>query len=548
MKRPLLLIGINLMVQIAFGQGNVVNTDSEIEKITVYLNGAEMKRIAKVDLKKGKNSIVMTGLSNQAQPNSVQVGVSGDIEMFGVATKNDFLNAGELVPRIKVIKDSLDLVRKDIKNVDNQIDGYRIEKEMLTENKKMVGNNSSITVAELDKATTFFRKRVWEINEGWTNLDRKRNEMALIQNKLNAQLRDLNAKNNPSRKNVTIEVESERDQKVEVRLRYLVGTAGWGPAYDIIADDTSEGIMLKYNGKVFNNTGLDWNDVDLVLSTADPYQSATAPVLTTWHLDFNTNNLATSQGFLNQLGRDNVRMEDDMEEMATFDADGGGGGGGTQLTVSLAELSAEFEIDRKYTIPSDRKSYQVKISEQDLKTSFEHFAVPKMDKDAFLIAKLSNWEALDLIDGPANIYYGDTFIGESLINTRSISDTMDISLGRDKQVIVTRVRQEDFTSKKFIGSNKKEQFGFEISVKNNRNIPVSIEVKDQIPVSKVDDISVDAIDISGGKLDEKTGIITWNLELQPRQTRKLRLAFSVKYPKNSNVNLKRQRVRNARYF
>ena len=546
MKNFVIFFGSLFFVFSLFGQNMEIKTNSEIEKITVYLNGAEMKRVAKVDLKKGKNNIVMMGLSNLAQPNSVQVGVSGDVEMFGIATKNDFLNAGELQPRIKVIKDSLELVRIEIKSIDNQIDGYRIEKEMLVENKKMVGNNSSITVAELDKATTFFRTRVWEINKGRTKLDRKRQKMGVEQNNLNQQLRDLNAKNNPSRKVIAMEVDSPRDQNVEVKLRYLVGNAGWGPAYDIIADDVSEGIVLKYNGKVYNNTGIDWNDVKLVLSTADPYQSATAPNLTTWHLDFNTDDLASAQGFMNTLGRDNVMMEDDMEErkldMGVNNEDG------TQLTVSLAELSAEFEIEKKYSIPSDRKSYQVKISEQDIMTSFEHFSVPKMDKDAFLIAKLPNWESLDLIDGPANVYYGDTFIGESLINTRSISDTMDISLGRDKQVIVTRVRQEDFTSKKFIGSSKKEQFGFEISVKNNRNIPVSIEVKDQIPISRVDEITVDAINISGGKLDEITGIITWNLELQPKQTKKFDLTFSVKYPKNSSVNLKRKRASSARYF
>ena len=203
------------MANFIFGQGNKIETNSEIEKITVYLNGAELKRTAKVDLKKGKNNVVMMGLSNQAQPNSVQVGISGDVEMFGIATKNDFLNAGELVPRIKVIKDSLEIIRNEIVSVDNHVEGYRIEKEMLIENKKMVGNNSSITVAELDKATSFFRTRVWEINEGRTKLDRKRQKLGVEQNKLNQQLRDLNAKNNPSRKVVAIEVESPRDQRVK---------------------------------------------------------------------------------------------------------------------------------------------------------------------------------------------------------------------------------------------------------------------------------------------------------------------------------------------
>ncbi|MEM7161652.1 MAG: DUF4139 domain-containing protein [Bacteroidota bacterium] len=543
-------------------QDKTIKVESDYQQITVYLNGAEIKRSANIGLKAGKNKISMINLSNSLEPSSVQVGIGNDVQMLGIASQNDFLSAEELVPRIKTIKDSLQIVQRELKTIDNTLEGYHTEKTMLIQNQKIVGSNATVTVAELDKATTFFRKRIWEINEGKTQLEWDRSDLQEEQYKLQRQLNELNAQTNPSRKVVNIELDSPRAQNVEIRLRYLVSNAGWAPAYDIVAGDIEKGIDFKYNGKVYNNTGLDWNEVQLILSTADPYECATAPVLTPWNLNFNRSRVPELiQGNVyDGLGRENMKVpsltsepnsqsgllierNDNFQEELFIPSEGG-----QSMMVSLPELSAEFEIEKLYSIPADRKSYLVKINEFDLDAQFEHFAVPKMDKDAFLIAKLSSWQKLDLIDGPANIYYGDTYVGESIINTRNTNDTIDISLGRDKQVLITRVKKEDFTKNKSLGAKRKERFEFEITLKNNRNIPVVVAMKDQIPVSQVDDIEVTSLEISGGKLEEDNGIITWDVELNPGQSKKYVLAFEVKYPKNKKVALERRKVMNARWY
>ena len=542
MNKALIIFLSIIFYTLGNSQSKPVFVSPEISKITVYLNGAEIKRDASIELKSGKNNIVLKGLSNYLQPNSVQISIEGDVEILGIVTKNDFLDIAKIEPRIQVLKDSLELLNREIKDLTDLIDGYNIEKQMLKQNQSIGGSNNGVSITELDKGTTFFRSRTWEINKAWTKLDRDKQRLEIERGKINNQLNDLNVKNNPSRKNVVVEADSPKEQKVNLSIRYLVGAAGWGPAYDIIAQDVDKDIELNYNGKVFNNTGIDWIDANLVLSTADPYQSASAPNLTPWYIDFDQGaSFKQSFGRLNQMAPVQSEAMFDMDDAEIVST-------GNVLNVNLAELSAEFEIEKRYTIPSDRKSYSVKIKEHQLDTQFEHFAVPKMDKDAFLLARIWGWEKLDLIDGPANIYYGDTFVGESLISTRSVEDTMDISLGRDKQIIVTRVKQEDFSSKGFIGSNRKESFAFEITVKNNRNIDMDITIKDQIPVSRNSEIDVNDEKYGSGSLDDLTGIVTWDLKLKPGETKKLLISYTVKYPKNRKVTLKRYRAANATYF
>jgi len=538
----------------SIAQEKPIKVNSEFEQITVYLNGAEIKRTAEVSLKAGKNNIVMMGLSNTLEPSSVQVGIGNDVQMLGIATQNDFLNASDLVPRIAVINDSLKLIQRKLKDIDNTLEGYHTEKVMLNQNQKIVGSNATVSVAELDKATTFFRTRIWEINKGKTELEWDKQDLQNEQYKLQRQLNDLNAQTNPSRKVVNVEVESPRAQRVEVRLRYLLSSAGWAPSYDIIAGDIEKGLDFKYNGKVYNDSGLDWNEVQLILSTADPYKSATAPSITAWKLNYNQMRgpqFEQAKGRINGFGLDNmaesVSPNSDDLDLALEEIGFNAVGEGQTMMVSLPELSSEFVIDKRYTIPSDNKSYLVKVNDFELDADFEHFAVPKMDKDAFLIAKISDWQKLNLIDGPANIYYGDTYVGESIINTRNTNDTIDISMGRDKQLLITRVKKEDFTKDKVIGSKRKERFEFEMTIKNNRNIPLQLTMKDQIPISEVDDIEVEALEISNGDLDEDTGIITWDLEVSPGATKKVTLAFEVKYPKNKKVAIERKRMMRAKY-
>lgn len=170
-----------------------------------------------------------------------------------------------------------------------------------------------------------------------------------------------------------------------------------------------------------------------------------------------------------------------------------------------------------------------------MKTLYTHSAVPKLDKDAFLMAQLVEWEKFNLLSGKANIYFEGSFVGETFLNAKNTKDTMNISLGRDKRIVIDRKQIKDFTRKRFLGSNIKQTFGYEISVRNTKKENVTITIEEQIPVSRTNKITVELLEAEGAQVDKITGKVTWKITLKPQQTTKLTLKYSVKYPKKQQI-------------
>ena len=199
-------------------------------------------------------------------------------------------------------------------------------------------------------------------------------------------------------------------------------------------------------------------------------------------------------------------------------------------------LAAEFKIGIPFSVPSDGEPHTVDVQQRSLTTAYAHTTVPKLDPTAFLVAHLTNWENLKLLPGEANIFLDGTFTGKSVIDPTQTKDTLTLSLGRDQNVVVQRERMKDFQKRSTLGSNIKEQFGYEISLRNTKSTPVTITVEDQIPISTHSDIEVSEIETNGGKLDKETGKVTWLVTLKPNETVKRTLRFEVKYPKNNRVS------------
>lgn len=199
------------------------------------------------------------------------------------------------------------------------------------------------------------------------------------------------------------------------------------------------------------------------------------------------------------------------------------------------QTTVEFEIKTPYTIKSNNKSYSVDIDAYNLTAFYQYYCVPKIEKDAFLIANISDWERYNLLEGEANIFFEGTYIGKTLLDVRYAADTLQISLGRDKSVSVKREKVNEFISKKFIGSKKEESRGWDFEIKNNKSHGINMLVYDQVPVSTLDEIKIEILERSGAKHNAKTGEIKWRFMIEPKNTKRLSLKYLVKYPKNKNL-------------
>ena len=201
------------------------------------------------------------------------------------------------------------------------------------------------------------------------------------------------------------------------------------------------------------------------------------------------------------------------------------------------QTTVEFKIKQAYSIPSDNKNYTVDMEAYELESNYQYYCVPKIDRDAFLIAKISDWEQYNLLEGEANIFFEDTYIGKTLLDVRFASDTLDISLGRDKQVVVSREKVKNYTTKQLIGNKKQVGKAWETVIRNNKNEAINILVLDQVPVSTIEEIEVKIEELSKGQLDQENGQVSWDLQLLPAEKTELQLRYSVKYPKYRNLHI-----------
>jgi hypothetical protein len=201
------------------------------------------------------------------------------------------------------------------------------------------------------------------------------------------------------------------------------------------------------------------------------------------------------------------------------------------------QTSVEFKINMPYSVKSDSRNYVVDMTSYEVPATFEYYCVPKIEKDAFLKGYVTQWEGLNLLEGEANIYFEETYIGKTVVDVRFISDTLSLSLGRDKSVVVTREKITDLASRNFIGSKKEEKRAWKISVKNNKSEPIQMVLLDQVPVPTLEEIELEVEELSRGKRNKDTGEIKWDLQLDPSESKELELRYSLKYPRGRNLVL-----------
>jgi uncharacterized protein (TIGR02231 family) len=302
-----------------------------------------------------------------------------------------------------------------------------------------------------------------------------------------------------------------------------------------------------YKANVYNSSGFDWQSVTLHLSTANPLANNDRPILSPVFVDFRPvytyyDNVQSRKDQVYQMAPStNMAQVRDMargaaeSEAAVLDAIGLPE---ESAPESNNDLITNFDLPKPQNILSNGQENILSIDEQDIPAEYEYHAVPKLDPAVFLLAKITDYGKYNLLPGPANIFYQDTYVGQTKVNPNTVSDTMLLSLGRDEQITIKRMQPKDFTERKKILSNTvKETYAYEIVVKNNKSVPIKVEILDQIPVSKQKDIVVELQEKDGAVYNEDYGKLKWELDVPAGQNKRVRFEYSIKYPKDKAVGL-----------
>lgn len=202
-----------------------------------------------------------------------------------------------------------------------------------------------------------------------------------------------------------------------------------------------------------------------------------------------------------------------------------------------AQFGYEFEIKQPLTMTSDGKTTTTEIARYQLPATYQYLGIPRADKDAFLVADATQWQQYSLLEGEASVYFENSFVGKTILDPTVVNDTLHFSLGRDNGIRIQRTKVSDRSTRRLLSTTQEQNLTWRITVKNSRKEAVSLTLRDQIPVSENSNITVTTEELSGGKLNDSTGIVEWQLQLQPNEQRELTVAYRVKYPKSRWLNV-----------
>jgi hypothetical protein len=599
---------------------------SQIQDVTVFLAGAQVFEKAQGQLSAGESFILVKGLSPYIDEKSIQIKGQGNFTIQAVNKRLDFLSEKEVNEKVKALNDQILEIQRN-QNKENARLQILVEKaSLLQANKKLGGEQTGPSIAELRSALDFYETELTKLKTEELQIQAKMQQENEEMDRLFNQIRAMQASDNKSTSEIRIRVKAPASGSANLEINYLVANAGWYPKYDVRVKNVSSPLSLNYKAEVYQNTGVDWKNVKLRFSNANPNQSGQAPNLEKWELNYarltiprkymgpnvpgtvsgivieemsgepmpgvtvvvkgstigtvtdtegryslslpqNAQSLvfsfigmrAQEKAINNQSTINAVLLADEMmlQEMVVTGYDSNvernlqGRVPGVNAKSNRREMEAapllttfvenqttvEIEVAEPYSIKSNGEKTLVDLKAFEIPANYRYSVIPKLDKDAFLIAEISDWNQYSLLEGESNLYFEDGFVGRSILNAAGLQDTLLISMGRDRSIVVQREKMEEFSKKRTIGSNITETRGYEIKLRNNKSQTVTLKVEDQIPVSVNSTITVEAIELSSGKLNPQTGNVTWEITLAPGAQQKISLQYEVKYPKSERVIL-----------
>lgn len=511
-------------------------TPSEIKEVTVYLNGARISRTAQAKLNPGINEIVFGGLSNFVDDKSVEVRSNGNATILAVSYRINNIRYQQKNDYQLTLENSLDSASYKLESVRNEKYTYEQELLLLTDNRKVSGGDKTIFVDDVEDLANFFRKRMLEIKNKITILSVQERDILEKYEAIKKQADQYNADNRIPSGEIVVRCSSTGYVMADFSIGYFTGNSGWSPVYSLRAVNVNQPVKLDFDAIVTQKSGEDWKNVRLTLSTGNPTMSSTKPELNTWFVNVNDIRFKRKNNFEAKLEKDQAISGSVTAKEETQGEDMNNDYASDYTTVSENQLNVSFEINLKYDIPADGSGHQVRIQQYDLAGVYEYAAIPKMDKDAFLLAKVSGWEDYNLLPGPSNLFFEGTYVGKSYLDPNITTDTLALSFGRDKKIVISRNKVKDFSKKQLLGGYKTQTFAYEINIRSLKDAPINITIEDQIPVSQNKELEVELKENGKAEYDPSTGKLKWKLKLAPSETQTMRFVYTVKYPKDKVVN------------
>lgn len=676
---------------------------SKITDVTVYLDGAEISRQASVNLKSGNSEFTFSGLSPHIEESSIQISGLKNASILSINYGINYLSKQNQNDSIEALQAELKSITTKKANQYNLISGYNEELTLIQSNNRLSNETKVVSLEQLKSFATYYRTRITELKMLINKANAVIEDYNQTEVDIKRQLAEFNLDENVETGEIKLKLNADNPTKLDLKITYNIKNAGWFPIYDLKAEKINSPINLEYKAHIFQSSGCDWSDINLVLSTSDPNTNNEKPIVNPKYLNFvsyghyqsqratrsynykynplvktvsgvvtaaddglplpgatvlekgtsngaqtdfdgkysiktnsgktltysyvgmeteelpihsSTMNVSLNSGSeLNEVvvvgygttsraasvvksedivsslygsaagvtirGASSLRSKSnllyivdgipvkfgdtskinpdsiesievlkDNQAMAIY------GNRAAQgviiintkntsqrkvnelgIVVETGITNTRFEIDKKYSIPSDGDVTVIEIDTFNVPAHYDYFAAPVLNENVFLTAKIGNWEQYNLLPGEANVYFEGSYSGKTNINPGATTDSLTISLGVDPNIVVKRTQRNNFKKTTFIGNNKVIYKAYDIEVKNNKQSEIVLTLLDRIPMSQNKAIKLDDIEVGNSTYDKDKGILKWQIQLDPGTSEKVEHSYSIKYPKGKRVNI-----------
>ncbi len=508
---------------------------SDITAATVYLNGASVTRNAEVKLRAGKQTLIFSNLTASLIPATIQLGADGRYTVLSLTHRYNYFEEVVENDSTRALEERKNALEEKIKRNRAAMEVEQKRQNFLNPD-RLINEKEKYTTSELQAFLEFYSQQSLQIQNRILDLENERNEWQAELQKVIKQLSEVRKTIYKNTSQIIVEIESPTAQTLNFQLNYLINGARWTPEYDVRAGSAGQDVQLVYKASIYQNSGFDWKDVELSVSSANPRENAVKPVLNPWFVDF-FKEKPQPMPLQDPAAGMEVRSKVQMDAAERADEEAYYAVAEPIADFSQNKTSFTYTINRPYTVQSGGNAVTAVISGNELDADFSYAAVPSRSTNAFLLARVGGWGELNLIRGQASLYFENTYVGKTNIDPASVLDSLDFSLGTDKSIVIDRKNVRDFEERVFFGSRTRENKVIEITVRNTKNQPVDIEIEDQIPVSMDESIKINPKDLDDADYDEKTGFLSWKLNIPAGESRSIRFSYQLEYPKGKRLQL-----------
>lgn len=286
MKHVLLL----LFLTSSFVFASKTNTTSKLKEVTVFLNGAQITRTVSVQLQSGTTELSIDKLSPNIQESSIQVSGLKNTSILSINYGINFLTKQENTVEIEKLQQKIKALNDNIQYEEHLIQGYNEEMYIIQSNRVLGNENQVVNLEKLKQFASYYRNRITEIKTNIYESNQKKLELNKDIVDINNQLKEYNVDNKLQTGEIKLKLNSSVNTNLELTIIYNVTKAGWFPIYDLKANDVKSPLQLTYKAHVYQNTGQDWNNVKLKLSTSNPNTNNIKPEVNPKYLNFVNSN------------------------------------------------------------------------------------------------------------------------------------------------------------------------------------------------------------------------------------------------------------------